>query len=729
MHRRLLGNILIITLLTIFNTYSQDGNKKIEFVKEKISIDGNLNEPVWKCLISFDHFFNHFPNDTGTTEKPVIVKAFHDGENLYFGVVIHEKTDKYLVNSMNRDMAVQDFLKEDSFVIILDTFENQSSGIFFVVNVLGAQTDGLIAINSENYSPDIGWNTKWNSQVKIEGNLRFFEIAIPLNAIAYDLNKSNWNINFASVDAKTSQYSTLTSFSRNYDLIDLRFTQKVEIVNLPKRKSSKLSLIPSTSFSYTKDVINSQRRNQLNFGLDAKYNVTSSLKLDVAINPDFSQIEQDDQIANLTRFDISLPEKRNFFLENGDLFNNLGARGVNPFYSRKIGLDSEIIYGVKLSGELSKNLRVGLLNTQTESIDSLSGYNFSALVAKKSVTKSITTTGYIINKQNLNTKESVIDYNRVLGLNMNYKSQNKKWLGQLNYGKSFTSLLDNKNNFYSTNLSYSTRKWIGSTSMMRTEKNFVTSVGFTPRIKNYDAGLDQYIRKGYWANYTEIIYNNYSPNDEIKDKNEHKLRVNTFLNSNLELVEENIEFVNIWRKKDLSYFFANVNYNYNNLKFATNIINSNKPLPPNNYNDMNVRIGYISPFGNKIFSHQNRLLYGTFYNGTRFNWEVVGNVRLQPWASMDFNYNLNLINLYEYGKETIHTFNFSGKVFFNTKLMTSANMSYSTRQNDISMNARLQWEFKPLSYVYLVFSNSYYTDNLKKKSYGVALKINYWLDI
>lgn len=134
MDQRLLGNILIITLLTIFKTYSQDRPTKIEFVKEKISIDGNLNEPVWNRLISFDHFFNHFPNDSGITEKPVIVKAFHDGENLYFGVVIYGKNDKYLVNSMNRDMAVQDFLKEDSFIIILDTFEKKGYGVVLKMN-------------------------------------------------------------------------------------------------------------------------------------------------------------------------------------------------------------------------------------------------------------------------------------------------------------------------------------------------------------------------------------------------------------------------------------------------------------------------------------------------------------------------------------------------------------------------------------------------------------------
>mgnify|MGYP000047110875 FL=1 len=718
---------LVFSSILSICCYAQETTFKLKKSNAQVKIDGKLNEPIWENLQSFNQFYNHFPIDSGFVKKPVIAKAFHDGNLLYIGVTVFEDTPEYIVRSLKRDEGYDSFTKGDGFAIVLDIAGNQNSGYLFATNVKGAQTDGIVSISNDNYTVDSNWNTKWQSKTIIEKNKRHYEIAIPLNSLPYSTN--NWKINLINIDAKTPQYSTLTSFSRNYSAIDLRFTKSIEVQNLGKAKKSKLTLIPSTVFSYNEDVKNNNKTNDFTAGIDVKYNITSTLKLEATINPDFSAIEQDDQIANLTRFDISFPERRNFFLENGDLFNNLGARNINPFYSRIIGSKTDIQFGLKLSGKVANKFRIGILNAQTESTNTTNGQNYTVAVGRRNITKGLTATGYLINRQELKKHEITNNYNRVLGLNLNYISKNNAWLGQLNFAKSLTEETTKNNDFFNATLSYSTRKWSGTTSTSIVNKNYITDVGFQPRLTNFDAILNTSTRAGYIENYTEIIYSNFNIKSDKRDKNDHKIRFSTYLNSNLKLVEEAIEMVNIFWNKDLSYYFVNFNYNHNNLQYATDILKNGKPLPLDIYNTAFVRIGYISPPTNKAFSFQNRLQYGGFYNGDRFGWELVTNYRLQPWANLSANYNLNAINLKQYGKDTIHTFNFSGSVFFNNKLSWTTIAQLNTQSNNLGYSLRLQWEFNPLSFAHLVITDNYSADNIHRENFGVALKINYWLDI
>jgi hypothetical protein len=85
-------------------------------------------------------------------------------------------------------------------------------------------------------------------------------------------------------------------------------------------------------------------------GLEAKIGITSSLNLDLTVNPDFSQVEVDRQVTNLDRFELFFTERRQLFLENGDQFSNFGYSGIRPFFSRRIGLNAPIQFGARLSG-------------------------------------------------------------------------------------------------------------------------------------------------------------------------------------------------------------------------------------------------------------------------------------------------------------------------------------------------------------------------------------------
>ena len=145
-----------------------------------------------------------------------------------------------------------------------------------------------------------------------------------------------------------------------------------------------------------RDLLNSNPEDQepttgkFNAGFDGKIAVTPSLNLDLTVNPDFSQIEVDRQVTNLTRFDIFFPERRTFFLENDDLFSAYGIPPIRPFYSRRIGLDNDgntipIIGGARLSGNLTKKTRIGIMNMQTLAKGDYAAQNYTAITFNQRV--------------------------------------------------------------------------------------------------------------------------------------------------------------------------------------------------------------------------------------------------------------------------------------------------------------------------------------------------------
>ncbi|MEL6539152.1 MAG: DUF5916 domain-containing protein, partial [Bacteroidota bacterium] len=124
-------------------------------------------------------------------------------------------------------------------------------------------------------------------------------------------------------------------------------------------------------------------------GLDAKVMVTPSLNLDLTVNPDFSNVNVDIQQTNLTRFSLFFPEQRNFFLENSDLFADFGNWRVRPFFTRRVGLsDGEavpILYGARLSGNLTDNLRIGVMNVQSRATESVGPENTTVAAVQQRI--------------------------------------------------------------------------------------------------------------------------------------------------------------------------------------------------------------------------------------------------------------------------------------------------------------------------------------------------------
>ncbi|MCU0359073.1 MAG: carbohydrate binding family 9 domain-containing protein, partial [Cyclobacteriaceae bacterium] len=438
---------LLIAFLVVFNL-SAVAQKKNEAYKihirkasSPIKIDGILDEQAWLEADVASDFFMVLPMDTSKAEVRTEVRMTYDDVNLYLIAVNHHLLPgPYMVESLRRDFV---FGKNDNFLLFMDTFDDQTNGFSFGANAAGAQWDGTMF---EGGKVDLSWDNKWSSQVKNYEDKWIFEMAVPFKTIRYKKGISEWGINFSRLDLKTTEKSSWAPVPRQFPTASLAYTGILVWDSPPPPPGLNLSVIPYALGGMSRDFENeTPTEYRKDVGFDTKIGITSSLNLDLTVNPDFSQVDVDRQVTNLDRFELFFPERRQFFLENGDLFANFGYPTIRPFFSRRIGLDAPIRYGARLSGKLNKDWRIGAMDMQTGSVDetALPDQNFAVLALQRRVFARSNIGMIFINKQSLNyTPPSdpempvYSQYNRNLGLEYNLASSNNIWTGKALFLKS-----------------------------------------------------------------------------------------------------------------------------------------------------------------------------------------------------------------------------------------------------------------------------------------------------
>jgi len=298
-------------------------------------------------------------------------RVAYDEKFLYIAAKILKsvKDQPFTTPSLKRDFRGEAF---DAFVVSIDPFMDRMNGFSFGINPFGVQREGLV-VNGGLVGEDLSlsWDNKWFSEAKIEEEYWTTEMAIPLNTIRYKNKSDRWLINFYKLDSYNAERSSWSRIPNQFSPISLAYSKPLTFETPIEKKGLNMSLIPYISpGSFRKAQSGGNTFNtssSLMLGGDAKIGIGSSLNLDLTVNPDFSQVEVDNQVTNLDRFEILFPEKRQFFLENADLFANFGMDGLRPFFSRRIGvtrdqstgqnIQNKIDAGFRLSGKLNNNYK------------------------------------------------------------------------------------------------------------------------------------------------------------------------------------------------------------------------------------------------------------------------------------------------------------------------------------------------------------------------------------
>jgi hypothetical protein len=685
-----------------------------------IQIDGELNEPDWKEAEVADNFFMVLPMDTSHANVKTAVRITYDDRNMYIMAVCYlKKPGPYMVESLRRDFT---FGKNDNFIFFMDPFDDRTNGFTFGANAAGAQWDGSLFSGG---SADLSWDNKWVSVVKNYPDKWIFEAAIPFKTMRYKKGITNWGINFSRLDIKVAEKSSWTPVPRQFPTASLAYTGTLVWDAAPPEAGANISIIPYALGGLTKDYDRkTPTAYRKDIGADAKIALSSSLNLDLTVNPDFSQVEVDKQVTNLDRFELFFPEKRQFFLENADLFANFGYTNIRPFFSRRIGLGVPISYGARLSGSLNKNWRIGVMDmkTKSESETGLPSQNFTVFALQRRVFARSNIRLMLVNKQSLNydplkdtTKPAYSLYNRNLGLEYNLASANNSFSGKAMFIKSFSPGVKSGDFTHAANLQYTNKKWTVAWQHEIVGKNFNAEVGYVPRnnyIKvNPQASYLFFPKKGKILSHGPFISSAY-----FFSNNFHQTDNETYLDYRVNL--RNQATFDMW-----------VAHDYVQLLRPFDPTNSGKDtLATGTKHNWNAWGTSYTSKPQKLFTYAFSTRYGGYYNnGTRLNLTTDLGYRFQPFINIGLSAGYNHIDLPKpWGVTDFWLIGPRIDVTLTNTFFFTTFIQYNNQQKNINLNTRLQWRYQPASDFFIVYTDNYYTAPLFVRNRALVLKFTYW---
>jgi hypothetical protein len=715
-------SLIAVFFLTVQIAYTQinfdDFQIQIKKTTEKIVIDGVLDEVTWKDAQVGKDFFMITPIDTGKANQFSEARVTFDNEFLYLAIIFFNNNVKgdYVVESLKRDFS---FGKNDNFLVALDPFDNQTTGFAFGLNAFGAQWDGTM-YNGRNV--DLNWDTKWYSEVRFDSDQWVCEIAIPFKSIRYEENNTRWGINFSRLDLKASEKSSWAPVPRQFPSVSLAYAGALIWDSPPPPQGSNISLIPYLS-NNTEQLNSNPEVNTLKIGGDLKYNITSALNLDATINPDFSQAEVDQQVTNLDRFELFFPERRQFFLENADLFSNFGYQTIRPFFSRRIGLNVPIIGGVRLSGNLDENWRIGLMDIQTQKNQTLDleSENFGVFTIQRKVLDRSNISMLFVNKQSLNSNNSSSpnNYNRNLGLEYNYFSEDNLWNSKILFLKSFDAEKATQGNVFASHIGYQSTRWNWRIQQEFVSGNYDAEVGFVPR-KNFIKLLATGGHLFFTNSETPLLSHGpqfgrtyfFDTDFDKKDQTDQfKYRFNFKNRSQLSIS---------WSKSfvELLSDFDPIRTQISTLKAGTQ------------HQWSSISAEYDSKPQNRL-TYSLGILSGGYYNsGKRTAFMSELGFRFQPLLELNTVANYNRIELAApWNINSFWLLGIKANLTLTNKLFFSNLFQYNEQLNLWNFNSRFQWRYKPASDIFLVFNSNQMQIPEVSTGWNLTLKINYWLNI
>ncbi len=703
----------------------------IHRARSPIVIDGSAHEAAWDSAEVATNFRMVLPMDTGPANVRTDVRMAYDDHQLYLSAICYYGSvpGPYMVESLKRDWS---FGKNDNFIFFLDTFDDQTNGFTFGVNAAGAQWDGLLY---EGGKANLSWDNRWTSAVKAYEDRYELEIAIPFKSIRYKKGITRWGVNFSRLDLKTTEKSSWTPIPRQFPTAALALTGVLIWDEPPPAPGPNISVIPYALGGISRDYeAHTPLATRQDIGLDGKVALGSALNLDLTVNPDFSQVDVDQQVTNLSRYELFFPEKRQFFLENGDQFTNFGYATIRPFFSRRIGLNGvPIHFGARLSGKLNKDWRLGVMDMQTGAADSegLGPQNFAVFALQRRVFSRSNIGVLLVDKESFNYERSGVPavpsgYNRNLGLEYNLASSDNRWTGKALYLRSLTSG-NHGGNVYAGNLQYFSRRWLINGQTENVDPNYTAEAGYVPR--------NGYRRALATAAYTFL--------PETGGVLSHGP---TFTSSNffdwtgrLSDYETALGYTVTLRTGDVFSTSGGADY-----------VRLLQPFDPTNSGREQLQTGSVNrwKFWSAKFDSRpqsvwrygfSSLVGGYYAGGTQRNFSGTVGYRFQPFVSLSGAVTYNHMKLPQpWGDVRFWLVGPRFDVTLTNTLYFTTFIQYNEQQRNLNLNSRLQWRYKPASDVFLVWTENYLPDYLLQpgqaglfstRNRAIVLKWTYWWNL
>jgi hypothetical protein len=704
------------SVLPVITTASGQVTIRATRIATPIKIDARLDDEAYRDVPAITGFIQQEPREGAAVSELTEAWVLFDDDNIYITCRCRDAHPETIEEKdMRRDSANQRYT--DSFGVMLDTFNDKRNGYIFTITPSGGFTDALVT-DERNFNPD--WNTVWNNKAMRSEDGWIAEMAIPFKSLRYVPGGQTWGINIRRMIRTKNEYAFIVPMSKAWTsataMLHVAAAATLSGIEVPAAhvnlEVKPYALSSSRTDRLSRPVLNNDVTR--NGGVDVKYGITKALTADFTYRTDFAQVEDDEAQVNLTRFALSFPEKREFFLEGAGIFNSFGSVGAAAvsgsgsdaptlFYSRRIGLQDTraipIIGGGRLTGKIGR-WTIGALDMQADEaraadegrVAEVRETNFGVLRLRRDVGRR-STIGAMAAMRSV--AASGTGRNDMLGVDSSFSLfQNLYVSGYA--AKTRTTGLTGRDYSYRGNVTYGGDRYGFLVDRTVVEDNFKPEIGFLRRsaFRSNFGGFrfsPRPARRGRVRQYhleTSLEYVTNTRNDLESREWRGNFRVDL----------QNGDQLGATYTGDLEALVLP-------FPIATGV-----RIPVGSYTFDNARLYYTSAPQHRI-SGTFSLDAGTFYSGTKTAAAYKGRLELTPRFAIEPNLSLNWIDLPQ-GAFTNTLVGNRATYTLTPRMFIAALVQYTSSTTSVLTNVRLRWEYSPGSEMFVVYSEGRDTDPL-----------------
>jgi len=682
-----------------------------------VSLDGRLDEPVWKTVDSIGNLVTVEPEEGGTPAGQTIVKVLTSAGELIIGVVCLDPNPAGIVSfSKARDADLE---SEDHIVIVLDPFQDGRSGYVFAVNPSGARFDGLVSAQGGDVNSD--WDAVWEAKTRRDSRGWSAEIRIPILSLSFKKGLAAWGFNVQRRVQRLQETSRWSGASQDYEITQT--SRAGVLVDLPEfHLGLGLSVRPALVASDSRPAPDEARDRTGDLSLDLTQKLGSNLVASATINTDFGETEVDARQTNLTRFDLFFPEKRPFFLEGADIFEfglGLDEEILVPFFSRRIGVFGEaeelvqipLTVGGKVNGRVG-NTNLGALAVRTGSQDSVAGATMGAVRVAQNVLDE-STVGLLATFGDPQGEAG----SWMAGADFTFRTS--QFQGDKNLNAGIWGLTNNRDGLVGDKTALGARIEYPndlvdiSLTYARVGEGFQPSLGFVPRSgQTFELGVEvgprpnwRLVRQMFYASQIHLVA---TPQNEWESYRWTVRPIDWQLESG-----DRVRIRIVSEGERLADPFG----------IADTVI-----IPIGTYRWVRYNLDAILGEKRKV-SGEATFSFGDFYHGNLKTLLLRLAVRPWPAVTLELSGERNIATLPE-GDFTQELYAGRLDFRFTPDFQVSSFLQYDNESRNLGTNTRLRWTFDPLGDLFVVFNHNLLRSDLDRfafESNQLLLKLQYAL--
>ncbi|MFC1564739.1 DUF5916 domain-containing protein [candidate division KSB1 bacterium] len=682
---------------------------KLHRINGKVTLDGISSEPAWDNIDPLPLTMYQPVFEGAATEKTEIRVAYDENYLYASGRFYDSDPADIHTHSLYRDRTNND----DTFCIVLDTFNDKENALCFWTNPAGIRGDK--AISNDGIDMNYDWNTFWEVRSVITDEGWFSEMRIPFSSLGFNKESDVVTIGLITFRYIDRKNEILIYPGISPDWINQTPSQAKETVLENIQSQNPVYITPyilggvgnNSIINADKTGFRLDKEYEKDLGLDVKYNVTNNLTLDATVNTDFAQIEADDEQVNLTRFSLFFPEKRRFFQERSGIFS-FNTSGIYSrdrlFHSRRIGLHDgqgvRILGGLRIVGR-NGPWDIGAFSMQTEKIRDLPSENFSVARLRRQIFNENSYAGGIITSR-IGDDGS---YNYAYGLDGIFRVINNEYL-TVRWAQTAEDDIIRDRPFNFTDASSFLVQWERRTridwnykfSVTRAGKDFIPEMGYTTR--------KDYTEYEWWFQYDpyasdESPLRKYSPMQLLGGI--------ATRNSDGSVESAWAEWGTDCHWKNGAFIFADAEIWYEDLDIPLNFPD-NTIIPVGKYKYYRFEGGFRTPPG-KLMNTRLVLMAGQFFDGTMHS------VWIEPVWSISKHLNLNASYSIKMGRFHNRSQEFNAHLAqlriegaLNRQLSLNGFIQYNSVTDQLTPNIRFRYNHSEGNDLWLVYNEVFNTD-------------------